>query len=168
MARPKKNLSWPELLIFHTGYINRCALIYVDEESAKDITQDVLLKALQSQDKFDGANLKGWLSTITRNVFINHYRKDIIGRNQINISDSLYNNGLLSRSVANTAPGDMQKHKLLALIQKLPVNLRTMILLRAEGYSYEELAKIMDVPLGTIRSSLLRARVKLQEMNFPV
>lgn len=143
----------------------------LNEEDANDLVQETYLKAFRFIDKYhEGTNAKAWLFKILKNAFINQYRRkskqptkvdyeEII--NYHDEEDSQYSSYMDLRE-------DMFQHmmgdEVTEAINSLPVDFRVVILLcDIEGFTYEEIAKIIDIPIGTVRSRLHRARNMLKE-----
>jgi RNA polymerase sigma-70 factor (ECF subfamily) len=125
-------------------------------DRADDLVQETLLRAWSNKDKFQhGTKLKAWLFTILRNVLYSEHRK-----RRREISDD----GSYSAQVR--AHPDQQAHldyaDFLRALHKIPVLHReALLLIGAEGMSYEEAAEVCGVPVGTIKSRVNRAREKL-------
>ncbi len=142
-----------------------------DEEDANDLVQETYLKAFRFIDKYDeGTNAKAWLFKILKNAFINHYRKRSKQPTKVDYEeiaayhdegDTNYSSYLdLREELFQTMMGD----EVTNAINALPVDFRAVILLcDVEGFTYEEISKIVDIPIGTVRSRLHRARNMLKE-----
>lgn len=142
-----------------------------NEDDANDLVQETYLKAYRFIDSYhEGTNAKAWLFRILKNAFINQYRKkskqptkvdyeEII--NYHDEEDSQYSSYLdLREEMFQGMMGD----EVTTAINALPVDFRVVILLcDIEGFTYEEIAKIIDIPIGTVRSRLHRARNMLKE-----
>ncbi|MBV7528994.1 RNA polymerase sigma-70 factor, ECF subfamily [Chitinophaga jiangningensis] len=130
-----------------------------DNEQAKDLYQETIFRALTNQDKYlEGTNIKAWLFTIMRNIFINNYRKKSKNRmiTEPVISDFFinYQRGV----VGNSAETTMRTKDVHLAMYKLPVIFKQPFLLYLEGYKYFEIAAILQEPLGTIKSRIHFAR----------
>jgi len=127
--------------------------------TADDIVHDCVVKALENTEKFEpGTNLRAWLFTILRNCFISHVRRS---RRRIDALDSP-NWASGGVAVANQESALLLR-RLQDDISNLPEDQRTVLMLIAlEGKSYEETAKMLGVPIGTVRSRLSRARHALR------
>ena len=142
-----------------------------DEENANDLVQETFLKAYRFIDSYQkGTNSKAWLFKILKNEFINNYRKKV--KRPVNVDfedvvnyhesdDASYVGSLdLRQEIFQNMMGD----EITIALNSLPVDFKTIILLcDIEGFTYEELAKILDIPIGTVRSRLFRARNMLKE-----
>lgn len=125
----------------------------------EDLAQDAIIKAITTEFKLEpGTNLKGWLYTILKNLFINEYR-----RNKKLIDIELKDN--MPFSAPNDAIRSLSVEEIRAVFATLPPKQRKMVELRADGYGYEQIAEIMELPMGTVRSTLHKAKYKIQD-NF--
>ena len=134
-----------------------------DKDAAHDLVQDTTLKALNNEDKFvDNANLKGWMLTIMRNIFINNYRKTVRENTVVDSSQDLFHLNLSQDSGIETPDGAYAVNEISALLAKFPKDFREPFSLHVAGYKYEEIAEKMNLPLGTVKSRIFFARKKLQ------
>src|SRR5678816_3598854 len=135
-----------------------------DTEAANDLYQETLYKALANQEKYNvGTNIKAWLFTIMRNIFINDYRRKA---KQQTIFDNTANDFLLNydrAAVFNQAETDLRVKEIHEAIHFLPEIFKTPFLLYFEGYKYHEIAEALNEPLGTIKSRIHFARKLLKE-----
>ena len=129
-------------------------------DQADDLVQDTLVKAWKSQDRFEpGSNLKAWLFTILRNTFLSERRK-----RKYEVEDR---DGQLSSHVGvnGAQSGHMDLIDFSKAFETLPAEQKeALILVGAEGFSYEEAAGMCGCAVGTIKSRVNRARVKLTEL----
>ncbi|MGF1543485.1 MAG: RNA polymerase sigma factor [Parvularculaceae bacterium] len=126
-----------------------------------DLTQDTVARALLKQHLFDGRNLRSWLFTICRRVFLNQIRSQKTRAASIPVEDAPQ----AAVSVDQDQEISMHFHDVAAAFERLPLNDKVVIsLVVIEGLKYEEVAAALDVPIGTVRSRLSRARARLQEM----
>jgi RNA polymerase sigma-70 factor (ECF subfamily) len=142
-----------------------------NEEDANDLFQEALLKAWRFIDRYEeGTNAKAWLFTIAKNAFINEYRRKVKSPNKVELQDFIVYQD--KKDTALSGGADLRQEMFQYLmgdevtmaINRLPVDFRTVILLcDIEDFSYEEIAKILDIPIGTVRSRLFRARNLLKE-----
>jgi len=143
-----------------------------DEDDANDLVQDTYLKAFRFINSFEeGTNAKAWLFRILKNSFINDFRKKSKEPSKVDYQDveTTYNS---EEDAETTQTVDLRAETVQDLIgdeianalNSLPVDFRTVIILcDIEGFTYEEMAKILDIPIGTVRSRLHRARMLLKE-----
>lgn len=129
-------------------------------DQADDLVQDTLVKAWKNQDSFEpGSNLKAWLFTILRNTFLSERRK-----RKYEVEDR---DGLLTSHIGvnGAQSGHMDLLDFSKAFETLPaVQKEALILVGAEGFSYEEAAGMCGCAVGTIKSRVNRARVKLTEL----
>ena len=159
------NVEFNRLLLQHADFLKPFAVnLTRDTEAANDLYQETLYKALANQDKYNvGTNIKAWLFTIMRNIFINNYRRKA---KQKTIFDNTPNEFLINQNqatVSNGAESDMRIKEINAAIQGLPEIFRTPFLLYFDGYKYNEIAEVLHEPLGTIKSRIHFARKLLKE-----
>ena len=142
-----------------------------DEDDAKDLVQDTYLKAYRFINSFEqGTNAKAWLFRILKNSFINEYRKKSKQPAKVDYQEveTYYNSESVDYSITSDlrvdAVKDMIGDEISNALNSLAVDFRTVIILcDLEGFTYEEMAKILDIPIGTVRSRLHRARNLLKE-----
>ncbi|MDQ3143117.1 MAG: sigma-70 family RNA polymerase sigma factor [Bacteroidota bacterium] len=142
-----------------------------NEEDAADLVQETYMKAFRFIDKYEeGTNAKAWLFKILKNAYINQYRKKNKRPVQVDFEDSIgYRDGEDTEigsyfDLREEIFDDMMGDEVTIAINSLPLDFRTVILLcDIEGFTYEEIAKIIDVPIGTVRSRLFRARNMLKD-----
>jgi RNA polymerase sigma-70 factor (ECF subfamily) len=141
---------------------------------AEDLVQETFLKAYRAYGTFEaGTNLKAWLYRILTNTFINNYRRDTRRPQETDLGDleDLYLFRRLSRESSTGDTGSAEDQLLDGLVESdikeaieaLPENFRMVVLLAdLEGFSYKEIADILDIPIGTVMSRLHRGRKALQ------
>ncbi|MEE9297903.1 MAG: sigma-70 family RNA polymerase sigma factor, partial [Acidimicrobiia bacterium] len=141
---------------------------------AEDVLQEALLKAYRGYHTFRaGTNLKAWLYRILTNTFINKYRQKTRRPSEVELGEleDLYlfkrlgerGTGGASRSAEEEALDQFVDTDVKEAVEALPENFRIPVLLAdVEGFSYKEIAEIMDVPIGTVMSRLHRGRKQLQ------
>lgn len=135
-----------------------------DTEAANDLYQETLYKALANQEKYNaGTNIKAWLFTIMRNIFINNYRRKAKQKTIFDNTPNDYLINLKQATVSNDAESDMRIKEIKKAIQQLPEIFKTPFLLYFDGYKYNEIAEVLNEPLGTIKSRIHFARKLLKE-----
>lgn len=153
-----------QLLLSNAEFLKPFAVTLTrDNEAAKDLFQETLFRALANQDKYNvGTNIKAWLYTIMRNIFINNYRKKA---KQSTVLDSTPNEFLINQAqtaVANEAIAGINLKEVQKAIHQLPEIFRNPFLLYFDGYKYHEIADMLGEPLGTIKSRIHFARKLLK------
>lgn len=133
-------------------------------EDTNDLVQDTMLKALTYQDKFsDGTNLKGWLYTIMKNTFINNYRRMVKRNTFIDQTDNDYYLDSITVSVKNEGEQKFMKQDIANAINGLPVNLQKPFTMNNCGFKYHEIAEILNIPIGTVKTRIFVARRHLRD-----
>src|SRR6188508_2314846 len=150
------SLEFNNLLVNNADFLKPFANnLTKDSEIAKDLFQETLYKALANQEKYNvGTNIKAWLYTIMRNIFINNYRRKA---KQQTIFDNTPNDFLLDYNqvtAVNKAEGSLTMKDIQSAIHNLPHIFRDPFMLYFEGYKYHEIAAMLAEPLGTIKSRI--------------
>jgi len=132
-----------------------------NRDDSMDLVHDTMLKALSRKSKFrEDINLKGWLYIIMRNTFINQYRKDKISRSQH--VDESYLNWAVDKNTFNRPDGVTQIKEVWKIIDSLKAELSRPFKMHVSGYKYQEIAKELDIPIGTVKNRIFQARVEMQ------
>ncbi|HHY83600.1 MAG TPA: sigma-70 family RNA polymerase sigma factor [Clostridiales bacterium] len=149
---------------------NYCLRMTNSREDAEDLTQEVFVRVYKSIKTFKGSSqLATWIYRIAHNVCIDKYRKSkasVVSISQLKNQEDEREIELPSRS---PSPEDHvirseQQKLLLQCINRLKPEYRSVIILRdIQHYSYEEISDILNVPLGTVKSHINRARAALRE-----
>ncbi len=158
-------VEFDQMLVNNTDFLKPFAFTLTrDNETAKDLMQETMLRALANREKYNvGTNVKAWLYTIMRNIFINNYRRRV---KQNTIFDSTPNDFFLNyqqATVSNSAETSLQMKEILAAIHQLPEIFKSPFMLYFEGFKYHEIAHLLNEPLGTIKSRIHFARKLLKE-----
>ncbi len=142
-----------------------------DDDDSKDLVQDTYLKAFRFITSFErGTNAKAWLFRIMKNSFINDFRKKSKEPSKVDYQEveTFYNSDDVDKAITTDlrveTVQDMMGDEISNALNSLDVDFRTVIILcDLEGFKYDEMAKILDIPIGTVRSRLHRARNLLKE-----
>ncbi|MEX1239490.1 MAG: sigma-70 family RNA polymerase sigma factor [Cyclobacteriaceae bacterium] len=169
--KEKLNIFNQEFMPHINSMYNFAYRLTLDADDAKDLLQDTYLKAFRFIDSFQqGTNAKAWLFRILKNSFINDYRKKSKEPSKVDYQEveTFYNSEDVDRQITPDlrveALQDMIGDEISIALNSLDVDFRTVIILcDLEGFKYEEMAKILDIPIGTVRSRLHRARNLLKE-----
>lgn len=158
-------VEFNQLLLVNSDFLNPFAVTLTrDHESAKDLVQETMYRAIANRDKYNnGTNIKAWLYTIMRNIFINNYRKK--AKQQV-IFDPTPNDFLLDynqSAISNLAESDLRLKEIQTAIHYLPSIFKDPFVLYFDGYKYNEIAEILHEPLGTIKSRIHFARKLLKK-----
>ena len=159
------NIEFDQLIISNVDFLKPFAFTLTrDNETAKDLTQETIFKALANREKYHvGTNIKAWMYTIMRNIFINNYRRK--SRQNV-IFDNTPNDFLLDHNqsaVSNAAETNLNLKEIQTAIHNLPDIFKHPFILYFEGYKYNEIAEYLKEPLGTIKSRIHFARKLLKE-----
>lgn len=148
------------LLAKQSRYLKPHAMKYTkDEDDAKDLIQDTLLRALLNFDKFrEDTNMRGWLFIIMRNLFVNKYRKDRIKAISLDSEEAIQ---LPSYS---TADSFLNIKQIYSVIGNLPRQHQKPLQMHMEGYKYEEINNNLSCPIGTVKNRIHLARKSLKKM----
>src|SRR5437588_6990786 len=147
------------------------------EAEAEDLVQETYIRAFRFRQQFTpGTNLKAWLFRILTNTFINQYRRKAARPETTELDD--VEESILYRHMRDVSPGSSSPDPEAALIdntlssevkdalEALPEKFRTTLLLDVEGFSYKEIAEMLDIPIGTVMSRLHRGRKFLQKRLY--
>lgn len=130
-----------------------------DFETAQDLCQETLYKAFAHRDKYQpGTNIKAWLCTIMRNIFINDYRR--AERKKIVVGAVRY---ATQHQAFEGADRNIRLKEIHTALYQLPTIFKEACLLYLQGYKYNEIAEALDEPLGTIKSRIHFARKMLKK-----
>jgi len=149
------------------GLYSYAMVLTRNHAEAEDLVQETYVRAIPAMRRLRAdSNTKGWLFTILRNIWLNQLRKRRNGPQmvEIDVGDSV------ADSVAETSKNSheiyvtkLEAEHVRAAIQELPIDFREIILLREfEDLSYQEIASVLNCPVGTVMSRLGRARAKLR------
>ncbi len=169
----RKRQAFEKEALPHMDALYRTALrMTKNVGDAEDLVQEALVKAYRFWDKFEtGSNCRAWLFKIMTNVFINEYRSKSRSPMSVNVDD--IDDNYLYGQLATNSDGDNPEKELFAkmldddvkkAIDELPDDFRIVVVLSfIEGFSYQEIAEIADLQLGTVKSRLHRGRKLLQK-----
>ncbi|MBD3333247.1 sigma-70 family RNA polymerase sigma factor [candidate division GN15 bacterium] len=172
----KKRKTFEAEALPHMDALYRTALRMTKNESdAQDLVQEAYVKAYRFWDKFElGSNCRAWLFKIMTNIFINDYRSKSRSPMSVNVDD--VDDNYLYGQLASLGPEDDPEKQFFAkifdddvkqAIEELPDDFRLVVVLSfLEGFSYQEIADIADLQLGTVKSRLHRGRKLLQRKLY--
>src|SRR6266542_442994 len=167
-ADAEKRVSFEREALVHLDALYRVALRLTRNASdADDLVQETMLKAYRAWDQYEkGTNAKGWLLTILRHAFINEYRRRTRHPETVDL-DTIEPFAVFGEIQEEDPQGAffdrIVDDEVLRAIDALPEAFReTLVLSDVEGMSYQEIGKILEIPVGTVKSRLFRARQLLQ------
>lgn len=154
-----------EVLLENADFLKPFAInLTRDSEAANDLYQETLYKALANKEKYNvGTNIKAWLFTIMRNIFINDYRRKSKQKTIFDNTSNDYLINLKQASVSNAAESDLRIKEIHSAIHQLPEIFKVPFQLYFDGYKYQEIADVLGEPLGTVKSRIHFARKLLKE-----
>jgi RNA polymerase sigma-70 factor (ECF subfamily) len=169
---PRPEGSFEREALPHLDTLYRVALrLGGDESRAQDLVQDTMLKAFRAWGQYrPGTNARAWLLTILRNTFINEYRKQ--KREPVPVDIDLVEPYIIRPAGPDTDPegtffSRIVDARVLEAVESLPDEFRdALVLSDMEGLSYAEVAESLEIPIGTVKSRLFRARRLLQKQLY--
>ncbi len=140
-----------------------------DFEDAKDLVQETLYKAMANRDKFkEGTNLKAWLYTIMKNIFINNYRRRRKQNTIFDSTDNLYLINSAGENLPNEGESALNMEDIERNLRKIKKAYRKPFLMHFQGFKYDEIAEEEELPIGTVKSRIHLARKMLKEKLAPM
>lgn len=136
-----------------------------NREDAKDLLQETMLKALAYREQFvQYTNLKAWTYTIMKNTFINNYRRNIRQNTTFDNTKDLYFLNQ-NRDTVNASPdGSYAEKEIKKVIESLEDEFKIPFKMHTEGYKYKEIAKKLNLKIGTVKSRIFFTRKKLMSI----
>ncbi len=135
-----------------------------DNDDAKDLIQETVYRALMNKEKYaEGTNLKAWLFTIMRNIFINSYRRKVKQNTIADSTDNLFYLNSGNQTVLNGSEGSFVMQNAFTAIEKLSDDYKVPFMMHYEGFKYQEIANDLHLPLGTVKSRIFFARKELKK-----
>lgn len=179
-ARSGDREAMAELLTrYQSKLYGLCFRMVHHREKAADLAQDALVKLIQNLDRFDGrAQFGTWAYRITTNVCISHLRAEKLRKHpsldaprksgRRGDADETRIGSLMEQRrepvAAGRVEGDEDRRMLLEALDRLDEDQRAILLLRdSRGLDYDQIAEVLGVPTGTVKSRLFRARTALRE-----
>lgn len=173
----KKQDDFNDEIIPHLDALYNFALrLTSDPNDSEDLVQDTVVKAYRFFSSYEkGTNAKAWLFRILKNSYINNYRKKSKKPQQVDYDEvsTFYETVRAERTDTSDLEDkiyrELMDDDITGALEQLPEDFRTVVLLcDVEGFTYEEIANMLDVPIGTIRSRLHRGRnlLKAQLMEY--
>lgn len=159
-----KNGFKKSLIELQSKMLNFAYTLTSNRDDAYDLLQDTTLKALDNEAKYaQNVNFKGWVFTIMRNIFINGYRRKSRSGVISDPADRLAHIDIAQDSVAESPEDAYGAGEITRAISAFPEEYRRPFAMHLAGYKYSEIARKMNLPLGTVKSRIYVARKRLQE-----
>ncbi|WP_421754004.1 RNA polymerase sigma factor [Croceimicrobium sp.] len=157
--------EFSSMIIGHQDFLRQLALkLTKSNNDSDDLMQETLFKALKNREKFqEGTNIKGWLYTIMKNTFINAYRKR---KNQNTFIDETENKYFINmrETEKSVSTDSIVDHKyVMKQVNSIDKTYLETFMMYYNGYKYEEISEILDIPLGTVKSRIFLARRKMMD-----
>lgn len=163
-AQPAVVPTWEQVARSHDRFLYNLAYrLCGNHQDAQDLVQEVLLRVRRGLHSYRPGNLEGWLSRITTNTFLDQVRKKK-RRPTVPLPDDpdrvlVGSDGADTEMAARDLPDHLQE-----LLLELPPDYRAAVVLKdVLSFSYEEIADMLDIPIGTVRSRISRGRGRLRE-----
>jgi RNA polymerase sigma factor (sigma-70 family) len=153
-----------ELINLQENLMGFAHSLTADADMAKDLVQETFLKALKYCDKFvHGSSLKAWTYTILKNTFINNYRQIVCHHTYHKQTKKGFHMGYPHASYVEDASSACTSKELEKTIEELDNHFKLPFKMHHEGFKYKEIAEILDLKLGTVKSRIYFARKKLMQ-----
>jgi len=134
-------------------------------QDAEDLMQETQIKAYKYRDNFaEGTNFKSWISTIMRNTFINQYRKRKTRRHLNQPTTEVTENIISKNVVANSGEQNLRMQEMKRMMNSIGKIYSIPFMMFYRGYEYQEIARELNIPIGTVKSRIFSARVKMKAM----
>jgi RNA polymerase sigma-70 factor, ECF subfamily len=166
-------LAWEEIVQrFHRRIYNICYRFAGSADDAQDLTQEVFIKVYRTVGSFDAekASFNTWVTTVTRNLLVDHFRKTRNDRATDSMDVAPVEDGVaLSERLASSDPGQQAQvesrergEMVHRALQRISPDLREAVILRdLRDMDYREIAQVLKVPEGTVKSRINRGRAEL-------
>ncbi len=171
-VKRRQDAVFSEELLPHADALHTFAYHHTyNDVDASDLVQETYLKAYRFIDKYEpGSNAKAWLFKILRNSYINQHRKKANRPRQVDFEEfTTFHNSEAPKGqgyvdLREEIFDEMMGDEVSIALEQLPEDFKTVIILcDIEDFTYEEISKIVEIPIGTVRSRLFRARNALKE-----
>ena len=157
------SIEFNSLLVVNRDFLKGFALGFTrDMQDAEDLIQDTMVKALRYKNNFkEGTNIKGWLYTIMRNIFINNYRRKKFQNTIVDTTENQFFINSSTQMQADTVTTVINEQDIRDSIDSLKDEFRVPFNMFVEGFHYDEIAEELAIPMGTVKSRIFHARKKL-------
>ncbi|MBC6400461.1 MAG: RNA polymerase sigma factor [Ekhidna sp.] len=136
-----------------------------DKDEADDLLQETVFKAYSNREKFqEGTNLKAWMYTIMKNTFITNYQRMVRRKTFIDTTDNNHFINTNINQLENRASGNFVLRDVNKAINNLKDMYRAPLMMYFRGFRYHEIAKKLEIPIGTVKNRIHIARKELKEV----
>ena len=167
MESPVSNARFGQATMEHIDSLYGYALALTrDATEAEDLVQETYVRAATAANRPGvDSNLKGWLFVIMRNAWLNHLRHNKSGPRFVELELDEPATGEAQENPHVVYLRKLERQQVREAIESLPHAYREIVVLRdIEGFTYQEIATVLDCPAGTVMSRLGRARGKLRKL----
>ena len=163
MPQPEDKIRFEQLVLPHLdGAVNLARWLLRSPADAEDVVQEAMLRAYRFFDQFRGGDARAWLMQIVRNACYSWLEKKRPSELMTEFNEEVHQREGEPNPETLAAQAD-ERQRLMRALESLPARSREVLALRElEGCSYKEIAEITGIPMGTVMSTLSRARERLQ------
>lgn len=164
MLQPQEKIRFEQLVLPHMdSAANLARWLMGNRTDAEDVVQEAMLRAYRFFDRFRGGNARAWLLQIVRNTCYSWLEKNRPAEMMTEFDEDLHQRPAANPEILATQADERQR--LMLALESLPPRSREVLVLRElEGCSYREIAEVTGIPMGTVMSTLSRARERLQRV----
>jgi len=154
----------PQLILHRESLLHFAKTLTKNNDDANDLLQETLLKAIVYKKHYkEDTNLKAWLYTIMKNIFINNYRKQVKTRIIFDGSQDLHYLNVSETNKQLDPEKRFEQKEVLNSMQRLEDDYKNPLIMYYEGFKYREIADELQLPIGTIKSRIFLGRKQLAE-----
>lgn len=152
------------LIALQKNMLNFALTLVPDMDQAKDLVQETMFRALANRDKYyDNINFKGWIFTIMHNLFVNDYRRWLRNHTTPDHTENQFHLNM-PHSGQEVSGGTCIIAEINKAINSFSDDYRIPFTMHISGYKYEEIARELNLPLGTVKSRIFFSRKRLQAL----
>lgn len=164
MDNLRKETFEQKLVNLQANMMSFALRLTADKDAARDLIQETSLKVLDNIGKYrENVNFKGWVMTIMHNIFINNYRRTVRDQALIDANCNAYLLNIPQELHSYSPEKKYSEGEIInAIFSNFAVRYRIPFLMYVSGYKYEEIAKELKLPTGTVKSRIFYIRKRLQ------
>jgi len=161
---PQDRIRFEQLVLPHlNSAANLARWLLRNRADSEDVVQESMLRAYRFFHRFYGGDARAWLLQIVRNTCYTWLEKNRPAELMTEFNEEVHH--LSSANPETLVSQSADRERLKRALESLPIRAREVLVLRElEGYSYKEIAEIAAIPIGTVMSTLARARGRLQQI----